>query len=292
MQPNKLVSTIGLERPEWLKYRMNGIGGSDASAICQASRFKSPLAVYMDKQGQLAELKDNAQMKAGRIMEPVIAEWFEEETGKRVYKRNFVFQHPEHKFMLANIDRQVTGENAGLEIKNTNQYCHDDWFEGSTETIPVEYQLQGNHYMYVMGWERVYYAVCIGGWDFQYRILERNEEIINYLVQIEMDFWYGNVWPMIPPDPNAQDTSLMKQIHPFSVAGSVELGEYHYEIVDQLLTSRKMLAVAKDKHEEYKNKMKNVMGEKELAIWQGEKLASWKSNKNGVRTFKIIGGEE
>lgn len=30
----KLVTTLGLEKKEWLKYRKQGIGGSDAGAVC------------------------------------------------------------------------------------------------------------------------------------------------------------------------------------------------------------------------------------------------------------------
>ena len=34
MNLKKLVSTVGMSHEEWLAHRKNGIGGSDAGAIC------------------------------------------------------------------------------------------------------------------------------------------------------------------------------------------------------------------------------------------------------------------
>lgn len=30
----KLISTLNLDKKEWLKYRKRGLGGSDAGAVC------------------------------------------------------------------------------------------------------------------------------------------------------------------------------------------------------------------------------------------------------------------
>lgn len=51
-----LVSTKGMERTEWLGYRKQGIGGSDAGAICGLSPFRSAIQVYLDKTSE--EVKD------------------------------------------------------------------------------------------------------------------------------------------------------------------------------------------------------------------------------------------
>lgn len=290
MQVTRLVSTTDLDHSDWLQWRKLGLGGSDIAAICGLSRYRSALAVYLDKIGELPPIQDNPQMKAGRVLEPVIADWFEEETGIKVQAQNYIFQHPEHKFMLANIDRWVPGQNAGLEIKNTSEYCRKDWFDGATEVVPTEYQLQANHYMAVMGADRWYVAVLIGGWDFQWRVLERDEALIESLIKIESDFWNGNVVSQIPPQVSYQDTDLLKQLHPLSTNSSVELSEAYYGLIKNLIDSKDALEQAKDKHEGFKNQVKQMMGENELAIWQGEKLATWKTDKRGVRTFKIIGG--
>ena len=290
MQALRLVSTEDMIHEDWLEYRKMGIGGSDVAAIVGLSRFKSAYSVYLDKIGELPPLEDNPKMKAGRILEPVIADWFTEETGIRTQEQKYIFQHPEHKFMLANIDRWVPGENAGLEIKNTSEYCRQDWFEGNTEIIPTEYQLQANHYMAVTNAERWYVAVLIGGWDFQWRIIERDEELIKHLITIEQNFWDNHVLAEVPPQVGAQDTDLLANAYPYSAPTSMEISEAYYDLVKRLLDSKAAYDASKNAYEDARNKVKQLMGENELAYWQGEKFCTWKTTKSGTRPFKIIGG--
>lgn len=290
MQALRLVNTKDMPREEWLKWRRKGIGGSDVAAICGMSRYKSALEVYLDKLGELPEKEDNPKMKAGRKLEPLIAEWFTEETGYRVMQQHSIFQHKEHPFMLANIDRWVIGQNAGLEIKNTSEFNRSDWFDGQNEIIPTEYQLQANHYMAILGAERWFIAVLIGGWDFQWRVIERDEALIQSLITIEKSFWEDNVLAKVPPAVTAQDTDLLNYMYPSSSPSSIDLSEAYYDLIKNLMDTRQALKLAEEAHEDAKNKIKQIMGEHELAYWQGEKMFSWKTNARGSRIFKILGG--
>lgn len=287
MEALRLISTKDMEHHDWLEWRKKGIGGSDVAAICGLSRYRSPLAVYLDKLGEIPPLEDNPKMKAGRILEPTIADWFAEEIGMKVMKQNAIFQHKQYPFMLANIDRWLPGLNAGLECKNTSEYSRDDW---SGTQAPTEYILQCNHYMAVTGAERWYIAVLIGGWDFQWRIIERDESVIKNLVTIENDFWNHNVLAKVPPMVNAQDTDLLNQMYPISKPVTTDISEVYYDLVKRLLDTKAAYLKAEDAYEDAKNKIKNLMGESELAFWQGEKLCSWKTNARGSRVFKILGG--
>lgn len=290
MQALRLVGTKDLEHEEWLEWRKRGIGGSDVAAICGLSRYKSALEVYLDKLGEIPPVPDNPKMKAGRMLEPLIADWFAEETGIKVQKQNFIFQHKDYPFMLANIDRWVPGENAGLEIKNTAEYSRNNWFDGQTEIIPTEYQLQANHYMAVTGADKWYVAVLIGGWDFQWRVIERDDNLIKNLITIEENFWTHHVMAGVLPEVKAQDTDLMNYMYPASAPTSVNISEAYYELIKRLLETKQALKDAEEAHEDVKNKVKQLMGENELALWQGEKFCSWKTNARGSRVFKIIGG--
>lgn len=53
----KLVSTLNLDKKEWLKYRKGGIGGSDAGAICGLNPYRTAIQVYTDKRTD--ELKNS-----------------------------------------------------------------------------------------------------------------------------------------------------------------------------------------------------------------------------------------
>lgn len=290
MEALKLVPTTDLTHNEWLEWRRKGIGGSDAASICGMSRYNSPLGVYLDKLGEIPPLEDNPRMKAGRILEPVIADWFAEETGYKVMKRNAIFQHKKHPFMLANIDRWIPGYNAGLEIKNTSEYCKDEW---AGVTAPTEYILQSNHYMAVTGAERWFIAVLIGGWDFQWRVIERDENLIKNLITIESEFWHSNVLAKIPPSFSHQDSGYLKEKYKDSAKdSSIDLPVEAHSIIESLREADADMDAAKRRKETAKNQIIGIMGHNENAYWQGDLMFTYRANKNGVRSFRTIGGND
>jgi len=285
----RLANTLEMSHDDWLDWRRQGIGGSDVAAICSMSRYKSPMAVYLDKLGEIPPIEDNPKMKAGRMLEPLIADWFAEETGMKVWRRNAIFQHREYPFMLANIDRWLPGQNAGLECKNTSEYCREDW---SGTQAPTEYILQCNHYMAVTGADRWYIAVLIGGWDFQWRVIERDDELIKNLITIEKDFWENRVLAKNPPAYSHQDTDYLKEIYPESnELLSVELTEDMYPIMQSLYEARAAIKAAEMVEETAKNRIKGFMGEAEKAYFQGDLKFTWKTGKKS-RTFRVVGGDE
>jgi putative phage-type endonuclease len=289
MQAIRLVNTKNLDHDSWLEYRQQGIGGSDVAAITGMSRYKSPMAVYLDKIGELPPLEDNPRMKAGRMLEDVIADWFAEEVSTKVWKQNAIFQHPEHKFMLANIDRWLPGQNAGLECKNTSEYSKADW-EGTQ--APTEYVLQCNHYMAVTGADRWYIAVLIGGWDFQWRVIERDEELIKNLITIERTFWDEHVLAKVPPAYSHQDSDYLKDTFPNSQPSKmVHLPDESYQIMQDLYAARADEKDAKRRKDTATNQIKGYMEDAELAYYQGEMKFTWKTNPKS-RPFKVLGGEE
>jgi putative phage-type endonuclease len=290
MQALRLANTRDITKDEWLDWRRKGLGGSDVAAICGMSRYKSPMEVYLDKLGEIPPLEDNPKMKAGRILEPIIADWFAEDTGYKVQRQNWMFQHKDHPFMLANIDRWLPGLNAGLECKNTAEYCRSDW-EGTQ--APTEYILQCNHYMAVTGAERWFIAVLIGGWDFQWKVIERDDSLIQNLITVESDFWNDNVLAKIPPAFSHQDTDYLKETYKDSIAdSSLDLPEEAYPIMETYYDAKKAKQAAEMAEETAKNQIKGIMGHKERAYWQGELAFTWKANKKGIRSFRAVGGEE
>ena len=182
----KLVSTLNLDREAWLKYRKQGIGGSDAGAVCGLNPYRTAMQVYYDKTTDEVEEIDNEAMRQGREFEDYVARRFTETTGKKVRKANVMFYDEKNPFMLAAVDRMVVGENAGLECKTASPYMADKWQDGK---IPMSYQIQCHHYMAVCNADTWYIAVLIYGREFKYYRIERDEEMIADLIQIEKDFW-------------------------------------------------------------------------------------------------------
>lgn len=195
----RFVSTVGLSKEEWLQYRKMGITGTDAGAICGLNPYVSAFQVYQDKITKETENQDNESMRQGRDLEEYVAQRFVEETGFRVRRANAIFQNEEHPIMLADFDRLIVGQNAGLECKTVSPYSADKW---SDEAIPIHYQMQVQHYLATSGYDCWYIAALILGKDFIIRKIERDEEMIQYLITIEERFWNENVMKQIMPDPD------------------------------------------------------------------------------------------
>ena len=196
----RLVSTIELPKEEWLRYRKQGICGSDAGAIAGMNPYVSAFSVYQDKiTEEIVENPDNEAMKQGRDLEEYVARRFCRETGKKVKRANYIFQNEKYPWMIADFDRLIVGEKAGLECKTVSPYSEDKWKDGN---VPLSYLMQVQHYLAVSGYDCWYIAALIYGRDFIIRKIERDEDLIVSLIKIEEYFWFERIKKKNPPEPD------------------------------------------------------------------------------------------
>lgn len=200
----KLVSTLNLDKKSWLRYRKRGIGGSDAGAVCGLNPYHTAIQVYYDKTSDEIEEIDNEAMRQGREFEDYVAGRFCEASGKKVRRANAMYYDEKNPFMLADVDRMVVGENAGLECKTASPYMAEKWEDGK---IPLSYQIQCHHYMSVCNTDAWYIAVLIYGKEFKYYRIERDEQVIADLIRIEKEFWREHVMKRVMPDPDGSKTA-------------------------------------------------------------------------------------
>lgn len=252
------ISTLEMDRHEWLNARKRGIGGSDASVILGFNKWKSPFQLYLEKTGEFTEEIDNEFIYWGNVLEDIVAKEFEKRTGKKVRRRNQMFVHPEHDFMIANIDRDVVGERALLECKTTNTFNSNAW---DGDEIPAEYICQVQHYMAVLGYEKAYIAVLIGGNKFVWKEVERDDEFIELMIQHEKHFWENHVLagqtPAIDGSPSA--TELLNKLYPTDNGETVMLNsesERLIEAIESLKAEKKQL---EEQLKTYENQLKMAL---------------------------------
>lgn len=198
----KTISTAGMDRETWLRLRKTGIGGSDAGAICGVNPYSSSLNVYLDKLSDQIEDTDNESMRQGRDLEEYVARRFMEETGLKVRRSNKMYRSNEYPFMLADVDRLIVGQNAGLECKTANAFQADQWKNGE---IPAHYLIQCLHYMAVTGRKEWYIAVVILGWEFKYQKITWDNRAIQKMIEVEKTFWNQNIVSRKMPEPDGSD---------------------------------------------------------------------------------------
>lgn len=217
------ISLAGISNMEWLRLRKSGIGGSDAGAVCGVNPYSSAMKVFRDKTSEEVEELDNEAMRQGRELEDYVAKRFTEATGLKVRRSNYMYRSLEHPFMIADVDRLVVGEDAGLECKTVSAYSADQWKDGN---IPLHYIMQCYHYMAVTGKRTWYIAAVILGRDFVYRRLEWDDALIAHMIGAERHFWEAYVSKGILPDPDgskASDAVLAQYFHTAREDSTIEL---------------------------------------------------------------------
>lgn len=207
-------NTDKLSNDKWLEYRRKGIGGSDVASIAGLNPWRGAYSVYLDKIGELPKQEYTFKMKLGNMMEDIVAALFTEKTGKKVRRSNKIIQHDKYDFMLANVDRLIVGEEAGLECKTTGSFSLKEWLKD----VPDYYKLQAYHYMMVTGYKVWYVACLVGNTELIIHKLEWDNEIIEYLTEIEKTFWNENVLARKEPAPDGSNSydDRLKEKYPES----------------------------------------------------------------------------
>ena len=166
-QAERIVDTKTLDRNNWLAYRKQGIGSSDAAAAVGLNPYQSALALWLNKTGRDENLTqpdpddEDSPCYWGNVLEPIVAMQYSRRTGNRVRRINAVLQHPDPQYawMLANIDREVVGNSEVqiLECKTAGIHGSRLWKQG----VPEYVQLQVQHQLAVTGTQAADVAVLL-----------------------------------------------------------------------------------------------------------------------------------
>jgi putative phage-type endonuclease len=187
MVPADVTVTAHATREEWLAARMHGIGGSEAAAVLGVSEWRSRYQLYLEKRRELerADVQSEAA-RWGLLHERTIAAEYERITGRALYDLgDFTICRPvDRPFMFATHDRIIAPIDARgpgiLSIKTADKSQSSKWL-GDTPA-PLDYQVQLQHELSVIGYRWGSFAVLIGGNSFRWLDVDRNDDFISYLV--------------------------------------------------------------------------------------------------------------
>lgn len=274
-------STLEMTHQEWLEDRRKGIGGSDVATILGLNKYKSVYQLWLEKTGQIEVT--SAQSEAaywGNTLEEVVAEEFSKRTGKKVRRRNRVFEHSKYPFLRANIDRDIVGENAVLECKTANQYLANEWDE---DEIPIQYICQVQHYMNVLNLDYVYFAVLIGGQKFIWKKMERDQELIDMITEKLVEFWTENVEKGIEPaiDGLKATSDFLTQRYLDTDDNQTELNTLFDEKIANLARLKSDKKIIEENITLLENELKQALGKSDATIGiTPNNIVSWKKTQS------------
>lgn len=207
------------DESSWLSGRLNGIGGSDASAVVGMNPYKTNIELFEEKTGRRIpeDISDKPYVIYGKKAEEYIRELFRIDYPEyQVEHHEFrILQSLSHPFMQASLDGELTdqeGRRGILEIKTTN-ILQSMQYEKWKDRIPDNYYIQVLHYLLVTGYEFVVLrAHLVSEWGRDKRttvkhyFIEREEvrEDLDMLLEEEKKFWAyvesGRKPPLILPE--------------------------------------------------------------------------------------------
>ena len=249
-------------REKWLELRKNGIGGSDAGVIVGVNPWKNRFQLWMEKTGQAGEQELTEEqierMDWGTRMEPVIADWFEAKTGKKL-RRCGMIRNNEYPFMFADVDRLVVGENAIVEIKTTSAFNKDEWAD---DKLPDSYYCQIQHYMAVGGYDKCYVVCLLGGQKAVIREVARNDEDIAVLIEEEGKFWNDFVVTKTIPEVDASNNckKLIEKLYPGGEKEVLQIGGEWEAVCEEIEQMKAQIKQLENFIKEKENKLRLQLG--------------------------------
>lgn len=284
----KLVKTNHLDREDWLTVRKGGIGSSDAASAVGLNPYKSQLELWMEKTGRDTNLpkvdpKDQSSpMYWGTLLESIVAAHYTMRSGHKVRRINAVLQHPHEAWMLANIDREVTGASDVqiLECKTAGINGARLWKEG----VPEYVQLQVMHQLAVTGKQAADVAVLICGQELQIHRIERDDTMISRLIELERAFWH-HVETDTPPPVDGSDSAdlALRCLYPKDNGQTIDLSDdlEMSAAFSDLLAIRQVLSNNSQCEAQLKQRIQQRLGDATKAVFQNGDI-TWKRSKDGT----------
>ena len=132
--------------------------------------------------------------------------------------------------------------------------------------------------MAVTGYAGAYIAVLIGGNTFRWKFVERDEELISMLVELESAFW-NHVRDCMPPPLDGSEASarFLSERFPNSVPKSqIELPTTAADLLVQYDEACEQLEAVTEQKQRAENLLKEMLGDNEIGS-AGDRVITWKS---------------
>jgi putative phage-type endonuclease len=170
---------------EWLAWRHNGIGSSEASTIMGENRFESAVMLLKQKRGPvILDSVQNEAMAIGTKLEPEARRLYIASIGKDV--RPVCVQSTRYEWLRASLDGLSTNHDTVVEIK-----CGAAVYRrvSRSRSVPDYYYGQVQHILAVTGLESLDFWCYWPDSPVLLVPVERDETYIERLLSKELEFW-------------------------------------------------------------------------------------------------------
>jgi putative phage-type endonuclease len=255
---------------DWLRFRLEGIGGSDVSSIMGINKYGSPLEVWLEKTGrkQHDDMSGNEAVEWGNRLESMVREKFAEmhpelfvtAVGCTLVARGREWAH-------ANMDGAVRGDDGWgvLEIKTVGASRASDWDDG----VPDYYLAQVTHYLSVTGWKYAWVAALIGGQHYVEFKVVRDEEDVETVEGVVDTFWLEYVKADVMPaivGTKSESKALFDMYGSSDGVATPENLAHFDSLVEGYRNAKAMEKSYKERADRYANELRAAVGGMKSAV--------------------------
>ncbi len=299
-------------REEWLKYRMMGIGGSDAPVIAGLVGWSSPYKLCLQKKGLIPEEEETTRMSLGKIIEPWARQRLAEETGWTIETLVSRMGHtsgeavvqsdtqpwmfctpdaiitPSGDFVVTTPDGPIEHGHGVLEIKSVG-YVTKEALEDPDSDERRVWDTQMHHSLAATGFKWGVVAVIIGNHTFRWYTVTRDKKKIAELTARESIFW-ANLQRGEYPEPDgtdATDGAIRERFKrpngkPVSLSSESVLDFEEFDLFSRQSAETGLKAA------KAKQRLMAAMGENTFAVLPNGVKLSWKADARGARVLRRV----
>ncbi len=168
---------------EWLEWRNQGIGASDAPAIMGENPWKSAAHLLQEKCGRTT-YKSNAAMERGAALEPEARKCYEAKVGFRVVPA--CLQSVKFEWLRASVDGLATNGSTVVEIK-----CGESVYRKAStyRAVPDYYYGQLQHILSIINHQSIDFYCYLPDLPEIHLRIARDDSYIKRLLNAEYLFW-------------------------------------------------------------------------------------------------------
>lgn len=206
--------------------RKKFLGSSDIAALFTDKEgksldpFNTSVDLWASKVFELKEMKKSPAMDRGNRYESALIAFAESELGCGILtaSEHMGFICKDHPIFACNLDGHtvdIRGDAFSEIVEAKTTGLTGEWGEPGTDDVPFRVNLQCQQQMLCTGWKKAHIAVLLGKWGLteEMYVVDRNEDIINAIIERGEQFWKDHVLTKIPPeDGQVGDVEIFKRI--------------------------------------------------------------------------------
>lgn len=283
--------------------RRTGIGGSDSASILGLTPYGSRYSVAVEKIYGVREGDDAAgreRMEWGKRLEAPIRDAFAERTGLRVLAGAAFVRMPGRPHIFANVDgliddldgatslvpRELEGPGV-FEAKCVAGPDADSWGNDSAPLVPIQYWVQGQHYLAVTGREWVGYGCLQNGNHLITRWIVRDDAWIDDILLPALDEFWRDVCVGLTGDPKDPDVDMpiLKALYPKDDGSRVELTRDQTAVVYRWAGAAENRLAAQKAEADLKMQVIAMLGKAKIGVLTTGEIVTYSTAVNGARTL-------